>query len=118
MESKKRSMTICATGSISAGSLSRLLPLLLGEYQVTVLLSKGATSFASIDEIKQECTSATMLSNMKFIGFIELDSDSILLCTEIAKKSDLLAIIPLSANFLGKLAAGIVDDCVVKLVSK
>lgn len=100
-------ITLAITGSISAYKAADLSNQLtqLG-YQVTVLMSQAATQFIS------PLTLQSLTKNRVYTEVMQEENPLFINHIDIAKKTDLFLVAPLSANTLAKLASGMADNIV------
>jgi len=102
---KKKRIVLGITGSIAAYKAIELTSLLVKKgYEVHVIMTRAATKFVTpltIQTISQHPVHVEMFDSPKDweIGHISL-----------AQRADVILIAPATANFIGKLAAGLADD--------
>ena len=100
----KKSIVVAVTGGIaafkSAAMVSRLVQ---NGFAVRVVMTQSATKFVGTATFRA-------LTGQAVVTDLYDDSFSLGAHIEIARDSDLLCVVPATANFLGKAAGGIADD--------
>ncbi|OON97429.1 MAG: phosphopantothenoylcysteine decarboxylase [Candidatus Epulonipiscioides saccharophilum] len=104
-------ITIGVTGGIAAYKTIDVASTLkkLG-HDIQIVMTKNATNFVS------PLSFASIVKHPVISDMFLDDKNGEILHIELAKKSDLLLIAPATANFIGKLRAGIADDFLSTLV--
>lgn len=93
------------TGGIAAYKSVMLVSLLYkAGYDVTVVMTKGATAFVT------PLTFQTMSRNRVYVDTFDEPNPSRIAHIEVADRADLVVVAPATANIIGKLASGIADD--------
>lgn len=103
----KKQITLAVTGSISAYKAADLISLLKKEgFAVTVLMTQAASAFIT------PLTLQVLSQNKVHLDVMQEKYPRAINHIEIAKKTDLFLVAPLSANTLSKLANGFADNMV------
>lgn len=102
-----KKLTICITGGISAYKTASLVSALKKyDTDVKVLMTKNATQFITpltLETLSKNTVAIDMFeeSNADYVGHIEY-----------SQNTDLIVVVPATANIIGKAANGIADDLV------
>lgn len=97
-------ITIGVTGSISAYKSTSIISALSKEHEVHVIMTKNATEFIT------PLTLATLSKNKVMTDeFKEINPEKVE-HIEYGQNTDLIVIVPATANIIGKIANGIADD--------
>ena len=105
----KKSIVVAVTGGIAAFKSAALVSRLVQDgFAVRVVMTQSATKFAGAATFRA-LTGQSVVTDLYDEGF------SLGAHIEIARDSDLLCVVPATANFLGKAANGIADDLVSTL---
>ena len=105
----KKSIVVAVTGGIAAFKSAAMVSRLVQDgFAVRVVMTQSATQFVG---------SATFraLTGQAVVTDLYDDSFSLGAHIEIARDSDLMCVVPATANFLGKAAGGIADDLISTL---
>ncbi|MPW25771.1 hypothetical protein GC105_08205 [Alkalibaculum sp. M08DMB] len=101
----KKNITIGVTGGIACYKAVEVVNELVKRgYEVNVMMTNNATEF--ITPLTFQTLSKNKVITEMFDKVDKWDTEHI----SIAKKTNLFAIVPATANFIGKLANGIADD--------
>lgn len=93
------------TGGIAAYKSVLLVSLLYkAGYDVTVVMTKGATAFVT------PLTFQTMSRNRVYVDTFDEPNPARIAHIDVADRADLVVVAPATANIIGKLASGIADD--------
>jgi len=104
MSAKKR-IILGVTGSIASYKAADLVSLLTKKlFEVFVIMTKEAGEFIA------PLTFQTLSGNRVYSGMFESPEEWDAAHISLAKKADLILIVPATANIIGKLAGGICDD--------
>jgi phosphopantothenoylcysteine decarboxylase/phosphopantothenate--cysteine ligase len=117
-ESKKSTLAheilICVTGSISAVNVPTIIRYILDRHVaagVSVALTQNARRFVS------ETTLAIVTQRPCLVDMFEAATKGEATHVALANRCDLAVVVPATANIIGKLANGIVDDTVTSVLS-
>lgn len=104
MESKKN-VVIGITGGIACYKVCDIISRLVKEdINVDVIMTKNATQFIT------PLTVETLSKNKVIVGMFDESDYTEVTHIKLAKKADLLVVVPATANIIGKVANGIADD--------
>lgn len=110
MENKKN-VVIAVTGGIAAYKTADLVSRLVKrDINVDVIMTKSATKFISPLTFQSLCHNKVIVDLFDDPIYWEIEHISL------AEKADLFAIVPATANIIGKIANGIADDMVTTTV--
>ncbi len=98
-----KNIVLVVSGSIAAYKSAVIASRLVGEYNVDVIMTNGATKF--ITPLTLQTLTGNPVATNTF-NEMTLEVDHI----ELAKNADLILIAPATANIIGKVANGIADD--------
>ena len=105
MRLKNKNILIGITGSIAAYKAAYLVSKLKSEdANITVVMTENAVKFVT------PLTFQTLSQNKVYVNMFEEKLDWEIEHILLADKTDLIAIVPASANIIGKVANGIADD--------
>lgn len=105
----KKSIVVAVTGGIAAFKSAALVSRLVQDgFAVRVVMTESATKFVGTATFRA-------LTGQKVVTNLYDNEFSLGAHIEIARDSDLLCVVPATANFLGKAAGGIADDLVSTL---
>lgn len=107
-------LLVCVTGSIAAGSVPTVVRHLIERRAATdvyVALSKSARNFVS------ETNLAVLIRRPCITNVFHEARRGWAVHTDVAAKCNLAVVVPASADLIGKLANGIVDDVVTIMLS-
>jgi phosphopantothenoylcysteine decarboxylase / phosphopantothenate---cysteine ligase len=111
MKKPKKEIIISVTGGISAYKACELVrDLMKKDYAVSVMMTKEATEFVTA------LTFRTLTNQPVIIDMFDPEISWDPCHIKLADKANLIAVVPATANFIGKLANGICDDissCVI-----
>lgn len=104
---KDKKITICITGGISAYKSASLVSFLVKEgVKVQVIMTKHATEFIT------PLTLQTLSKNKVIVDMFDELSPEYVGHIHFSQDTDLIVVVPATANILGKVANGIADDMV------
>ena len=105
----KKSIVVAVTGGIAAFKSAAMVSRLVQDgFAVRVVMTQSATKFVGAATFRA-------LTGQAVVTDLYDESFSLGAHIEIARDSDLLCVVPATANFLGKAANGIADDLVSTL---
>ncbi len=96
-------LLLVVSGSVAAYKSAYIVDKLVNEYEVNVVMTKNACNF--ITPFQLQCLSKNHVAT-DIINHQSLCVDHI----ELAKRADVIIIVPATANIIGKVANGIADD--------
>jgi len=105
MSNNSKHILIGITGGIAAYKVCDLLRLLKKDgFDVDVIMTKNATEFIT------PLTIQTLINKPVYTELFTLINESKIGHISLADRTDLIVVVPATANFIGKMAAGIADD--------
>jgi phosphopantothenoylcysteine decarboxylase/phosphopantothenate--cysteine ligase len=105
MKNRKPRIVLGVTGSIAAYKAAELVRLMVGrDWDVSVVMTKAATRFVG------ELTFRTLSRNPVSVDMFEMPDMWQPEHIELARRADVLAVAPCTANVIAKLANGLADD--------
>lgn len=112
MELKNKTIIVGITGGIAAYWAVEIVGAIINRYaRVHVIMTDNATKFIS------PLTFQAVSQNKVLTNLFELDNKSEICHISYAKKADLIIVAPATANFIGKIANGIVDDMLLATIT-
>ena len=102
---KKRKILLIATGGIASYKALELLRLLVNDhYELNCVLTKNVEKFVT------KLSFDSLLGKESFINLFSVTENNEMSHIKLANSSDLILVVPATANFIGKIAHGIADD--------
>ncbi len=106
-----KTVIVGVTGSIAAYKAADIVSELIKEgCNVHVVMTKNATSFIT------PLTMQALSRNRVYVDTLQEDNPEEIVHVTLPQKADLLLIAPATANIIGKISAGIADDCLTSMV--
>ncbi len=102
---KKRKILLIVTGGIASYKALELLRLLVNDqYELNCVLTKN------VEEFVTKLSFDSLLGKECFINLFSVTENSEMSHIKLANSSDLILVVPATANFIAKIAHGIADD--------
>ena len=102
---KKKKVLLIVTGGVASYKALELMRLMVNkDYEVECILTKNTMEFINLIMFE------TLLGKKVFTDLFSLNETSEMSHIELASGSDLILVVPATANFIGKVANGIADD--------
>lgn len=103
-------ITIGISGGIASYKIASLVSFLSKEHEVHVIMTKNATKFITPLTFETLTKQKVMVDEFENFNYEKIEH------IEYGQNTDLLVIIPATANILGKIANGIADDLLTSTV--
>ena len=102
---KKRKILLIVTGGIASYKALELLRILVNDhYELNCVLTKN------VEEFVTKLSFDSLLGKESFINLFSVTENNEMSHIKLANSSDLILVVPATANFIGKIAHGIADD--------